>query len=156
VQGGPLEEAGAALLAAAYAGRAEEGAARLIPALRHTPAAASLPPAARDQITRCYRRTTARFLQLEAVLARLIGGLQTAGIEVLLLKGYPLARFFYASPGLRPMTDLDIAVPAKRFPEAADLLAGRLFSGRAEPKIAPTFTQVRRLPWRVRWDGARG
>jgi hypothetical protein len=44
VQGGPLAEAGAALLAAACGGRAEEGAVRLIPPLRHTPAAASLPP----------------------------------------------------------------------------------------------------------------
>ncbi len=49
--------------------------------------------------------------------------LADAHIEVLLLKGAPLAWGWYADPGLRPMADIDILVPPGDAGRALDLLA---------------------------------
>jgi hypothetical protein len=48
--------------------------------------------------------------------------LQDAGVDVLLLKGLPLALLYYADVGLRPMSDVDVLIPYSTFDLALDLL----------------------------------
>jgi len=48
--------------------------------------------------------------------------LQDAGIDVLLLKGLPLALLYYEDVGLRPMADVDVLIPYSTFDLTLDLL----------------------------------
>lgn len=66
-----------------------------------------------------------RFVQLERELATVAAALGEGGVPVLVLKGYALARTYYASPAHRPMSYLDVGVPASRHGEAEGLLARR-------------------------------
>jgi Uncharacterised nucleotidyltransferase len=58
-----------------------------------------------------FRETWARNQLLASGAAGAIAALQAAGLPVLLLKGTALAFREYASPGLRPMRDVDLLVP---------------------------------------------
>jgi len=53
-----------------------------------------------------------------------LAALQSAGIEAVLLKGWPLALRYYADIGARPMSDLDLMVPSNRALAAAGVLEG--------------------------------
>jgi hypothetical protein len=59
---------------------------------------------------------------LFAAAGTAIEALHDAGIETLLLKGAPIAILRYGSPGLRPMSDVDILVPTDRALAAIRLL----------------------------------
>jgi hypothetical protein len=61
-----------------------------------------------------------RIHAVKPVLAQL----QAAGIDVLALKGLPLALQYYEDPGLRPMADVDVLVPYAKFDAALDVLEG--------------------------------
>lgn len=58
------------------------------------------------------------FFALTPALERLAA----AGVDLLLLKGAPLVLSYYGNHALRPMADLDIAVPHDRLAQAIDLL----------------------------------
>jgi hypothetical protein len=57
-------------------------------------------------------------------LAEILDAFQTAGIEVLVLKGAALAHWVYSEPALRPMRDIDLLVRRSQARQAQALLAG--------------------------------
>ena len=66
----------------------------------------------RDAANEAFREAWARNLSLVSAAGPAVAALGDAGIPVLLLKGAALAFGDYASPGLRPMNDVDLLVPA--------------------------------------------
>ena len=84
----------------------------------------------------------ARWVRLEVLLGEVVGVLEGAGIGALVLKGAAMARRLYGEPGLRPMADLDVMVPAARMDvaEAALAAAGFVVGGR--------LRKPRRSEWR--------
>ncbi|NKQ34748.1 MAG: nucleotidyltransferase family protein, partial [Chloroflexi bacterium] len=85
---------------------------------------AQIPADARLQLQGLYLRHKHANQSLMAVLAKMLTVLGEAGIETLALKGAALAHTVYPEPGLRPMRDLDILVPAAQAEEAQGVLLG--------------------------------
>ena len=71
-----------------------------------------------DAAMNAYRATWATNHHLASEAAPAIEALQSAGLPVTALKGTVLAFGVYASPGLRPMRDVDLLVPPERSREA--------------------------------------
>jgi hypothetical protein len=69
------------------------------------------------------RQERAAKIQAEA-LAQILDCFDRAGVAALVLKGGALAHQIYASPGLRPMYDLDLLVRAADAQQAQSLLSG--------------------------------
>jgi hypothetical protein len=115
----PLSPPALALAQLAAAGRTDRGVIRLLPLLRRRP---ELPPALREKVEQLYRASLVRFLELEEQLRQVTLALQRHEITPLLLKGYPLARYYYANPAFRPTSDLDVAVRPERFSDAMQVL----------------------------------
>ena len=85
---------------------------------------AHIPAEARLQLQGLYLRHKYANESLTAVSAEILAALGRAGIEALLLKGAALAHTVYPEPGLRPMRDVDILVPAAQAEEAQTVLLG--------------------------------
>jgi Uncharacterised nucleotidyltransferase len=115
---------------------ADAGIARLLPALRGHPDLGRLPGAARDRIAAGHRQSTCRYLALKASLSLLLPRLAAGGVEVLLLKGFPLATLYYQSVGARPMVDLDLAVRPAQFEPARRVLERAGFMTTPEHRAA--------------------
>ena len=62
-----------------------------------------------------------RIVRLQASCVEAVTVLQGADIEPIVLKGGALAATLYANPGLRPMGDLDLLVPAGAMEQAGTL-----------------------------------
>jgi hypothetical protein len=60
--------------------------------------------------------------RIRGMLGRLLDELNSAGAEVVLLKGARLARSYYPDPGTRPMSDIDLLVSASDAATARDVL----------------------------------
>jgi len=69
--------------------------------------------AERESIRNAFREAWARNLRLVTAAAPAVEALRAAGLRVVLLKGAALAFSQYESPGLRPMNDVDLLVPAR-------------------------------------------
>lgn len=69
-----------------------------------------------------YRRFWCENLTLFHALTPTLAALAGAGLDVLLLKGAPLVVSYYGNPALRPMADLDIALPLAQVPTALAVL----------------------------------
>jgi hypothetical protein len=102
--------------------RLDPGVARLLPMLHGHPGLVSAPPALRQLVADERRRAAQRHIALKASLHTVLGLLEPAGIEALLLKGFPLASLYYPDIGRRPMADLDVCVRPERFDETVALL----------------------------------
>lgn len=87
------------------------------------------------------------FHTMQPVLAHLRNG----GVELLLLKGVPLALSYYPSVGLRPMADLDLAVRPEHLDRALALLAEIGWRGAFKP--SPSREDLR---YRHAWLGRNG
>lgn len=102
--------------------RLDEASQRLIPLLAHNLKRCGIGNPPLGRYTRLVEHTWAsnqrRFAQLAPTLAALTG----IGIPVMLLKGMALALHHYDHPGLRPMDDVDLLVPASRAAAAIDWL----------------------------------
>ena len=83
---------------------------------------AQIPADARLQLQGLYLRHKYANQSLRAVLGEMLAALHEAGIEMLVLKGAALAYTVYPEPGLRPMRDLDILVPAVQVEAAQAVL----------------------------------
>src|SRR5690348_8527645 len=118
----PLDDADLAVVASAVRDGSDPGVYRLLPLL-HGRAAGGLPTELQSAVERAYRDAQMRFVRLERALAVVLGAFAEADLPVMVLKGYALARAYYASPAHRPMVDLDFAVPLNRHAEAVALLA---------------------------------
>jgi hypothetical protein len=55
-------------------------------------------------------------------LAKVIDVLAAESIDIMVLKGVPLALRYYGDPGLRPMSDFDLLVPTHKADRALELL----------------------------------
>lgn len=71
----------------------------------------------------------------------LLAALAAAGVETLLLKGAALVTRYYGDPGLRPMNDFDVAVPAAAAVEAVAVLERSGWS--PAYRITPSFRRVK-------------
>jgi hypothetical protein len=82
------------------------------------PLADSVPAAVATRLRARYLDTAFKNAVLLRRTAELAAELAKEGIPVILLKGLHLARFVYAEPALRSMTDIDLLVPRERLAEA--------------------------------------
>lgn len=69
-----------------------------------------------------YRRSWYETHQVFHRAAPAVAQLAAAGIETMLAKGAPLALAYYGNAALRPMYDLDVAVPQRRLHDALGVL----------------------------------
>jgi len=122
--GAPLTEGARRLVAVACAEGVDPGLVRLLPLLQDSPAAASLPSSLRATIANSHRLAKLRFIVMERAARTLAQRFGEAGIAPLFLKGFALACQVYENPALRPMGDLDLAVPGADFERATGLLIG--------------------------------
>jgi hypothetical protein len=99
----------------------DPGIERLLPSLHGHPDLAGRPDLAR-RVAALRRRSAYRYFRLKGELRAALAILAPAKIDLLLLKGFPLASLYYDDVGLRPMSDLDLGVRPERFAEAQSLL----------------------------------
>ena len=89
-----------------------------------------------------YLHTWSRNYMLFHHAGLLLDHLARAGIPTLLLKGAALVHTYYdGDPGLRPMNDLDLAVPATKATQAAEVLRHAGWSARYT--ITPSFLRIK-------------
>jgi hypothetical protein len=81
--------------------------------LSSCPPPGGVPPQVLDALEGAYLSTTAGNLLRRARTHDVLGALATAGVPAMLLKGAALAETVYPEPGLRPMVDIDVLVPAE-------------------------------------------
>lgn len=72
-----------------------------------------------------YRNAWYRNNLLFRGLAPLLDELSGAGFRLLFLKGLPLAQSYYSRPASRPMSDIDIMIPADQATTIVDYMDGR-------------------------------
>ena len=82
-----------------------------------------VPPEVMAHLQGSFYTNALRNARLQAELAEAITALQAAGIEPIVLKGGALASTVYASPGQRPMTDLDLLVRPGEMEPAGSVLS---------------------------------
>lgn len=117
---------------------------RLAPLLwRHlssaTPPLGDVPPEVLDALEDAYLASTAGNLLRRARLHEVLGVLGAAGVPAMLLKGAALVEMVYPEPGLRPMVDLDVLVPAHAIERAH--AAVRELGYRVNPQQTPETHQ---------------
>ena len=88
-----------------------------------------------------YRRAWVENHQQLYRAAPAVAALCGAGIPVMLLKGAPMVLAYYGNHAHRPMSDLDVAVPAERAAEAMRLLQGA--GWKPGPMASPTDERMR-------------
>jgi hypothetical protein len=74
-----------------------------------------------------FRNTWVQAARRSALAAELLQSLRAEGIPTLVTKGLPLSLRYYEDPALRPMNDIDIAVPYAAVPAAGRLLETKGF-----------------------------
>lgn len=82
--------------------------------LKAPPLAGCVPDDVRERLRGLYLNTAARNVRLYEELRPLLLALHEVGIPVLVLKGAYLAEQVYCNIALRPMSDIDLLVPASR------------------------------------------
>jgi hypothetical protein len=75
-----------------------------------------------------YRNSWVQATRRVAMAEDLLSALSREGIPTLCLKGLALGLAYYPRPALRPMNDIDIAVPRFQFAQAREILVARGFS----------------------------
>ena len=91
--------------------------------LRDDPTWEALPAAARAALIDAFQASATRAFTLEVALGEAAAALAAADVPVMLLKGAALGRLIYGSPAERPMSDLDLLIPAGRVDEGMRALA---------------------------------
>jgi putative nucleotidyltransferase-like protein len=89
-------------------------------------------------LARAGRECLAQGLVVARALAALADRLAARGVPVLLLKGTALWRGVYRDPAERPMSDIDVLVPAARWREAV-AAAGAAVAGRPDRPLTNRF-----------------
>ena len=78
-----------------------------------------------DRLKGAYRMNWVRIQTLFVDLRPVLAQGAAAGSDVVLLRGIPLAAAYYRRPALRPVVDIDFAVPAAQIEGCLALLSGR-------------------------------
>lgn len=89
------------------------------------PLAGRIDPGPRDRLERLAAATELRMGMLRRRLLDSLGALEEAGVEAVVLKGGALANTLYPDWRDRPMSDLDLLVPAGRAGDARRALTAR-------------------------------
>jgi len=95
---------------------------RLLPLVRHNLTAAGVDDADFPRMRGMHRRAWFENQRRIHRIAPTLVQLQDAGVELIVLKGVPLALQYYGDLGLRPMQDVDVLVPFDAYDLALDLL----------------------------------
>ncbi|MDB4915732.1 MAG: hypothetical protein JWM95_3376 [Gemmatimonadetes bacterium] len=95
---------------------------RLLPLVYHRLHSLGVDDALMGRMKGMYRRAWSENHRLFHETAPVIAQLVHHGVDVLLLKGAPLAHSYYGNPALRPMSDLDIAVRRESLHRALALM----------------------------------
>ena len=109
-------------------------------AIRKTGADRRVPPSILTSLRQSYLSAAVSNARRFHFLSEIAAAFRVRSIPLILLKGAHLAQFVYPNAGLRPMSDLDLLVPAADLARAADCLfeLGYGFrdyeTGRIEPK----------------------
>ena len=90
--------------------------------LKKRGAQACVPADAWERLRLAYLDSAGRNTRLYRELRTVLGGLRSAGIPVIALKGAYLAEAVYGDVGLRPMSDVDLMVPRAELPRAQAIL----------------------------------
>lgn len=98
------------------------GDRRLFPMVARRFAGAGLPLP--EALRRAYAESFAASTRLMDETAGCLNGLAAAGIPAMVLKGAALLLCHYRDIGARPMSDVDLLVPASRIEAALDVLEG--------------------------------
>jgi hypothetical protein len=102
--------------------------------MRDEPLWFNLPPAFRSLLTTAFQASATRAFLLEAELGRIVSALAQAKVPVGLLKGLALGRTVYPSIAVRPISDLDLLVPASAVDAARDVLVDLGYEGLSLPQ----------------------
>jgi hypothetical protein len=100
----------------------DRGSTRLLPLVYRNVGAAGLSEPDLSRLKGAYRAAWFRNNVVFQRGARALQALNDAGIRTMLLKGAALAVAHYHDPGLRPMDDIDVLVPATDARRARDVL----------------------------------
>jgi hypothetical protein len=95
---------------------------RLLPLVRHNLVEAGIDDVDFARIRGIQRRTWFENQRRIHAVVPILEQLQRAGIELVLLKGLPLALLYYEDVSLRPMADVDVLVPYDAYDLTLDLL----------------------------------
>jgi hypothetical protein len=106
------------------------GSFRLLPLAFHNVQRLGLAHPLLPRLRGVYRKAWVETHQLLHRTRPEVEALVEAGIDVLLLKGAPLVLSYYGNHALRPMSDLDVAVPHERARDALTLLRAMGWRGR--------------------------
>jgi hypothetical protein len=110
------------------------------------------PPATVESIERLARCAAVQTLAQLRLVSELVGELADAGIDVVVLKGLPLAQLAYADPALREPGDIDLLVDPRQVDSATKLLLGRGMvvrtwpNGPAPELVLPILSRSAELP----------
>lgn len=98
------------------------GSFRLLPLVYHSMLRLGVDDPLMGRLKGVYRRSWYETHQLFHRAQPVVARLAAAGIDVMLSKGSPLALSYYRNLALRPMSDLDVAVPQDRLHDALGVL----------------------------------
>lgn len=104
------------------------GSYRLLPLLHGNLARLGYEHPLMPKLAGIYRRSWCEAQIRQRQLADPLALLARADIPVMLSKGIVLGLHYYASPGMRPMSDVDVIVPPDRALEALEILHGQGWS----------------------------
>jgi hypothetical protein len=110
------------------------GSYRLLPLLYRNLQRHGIADPDMERLKGIYRQTWYRNRIALHAARGVLQALAAAGIETMVLKGAPLAIETYAEPGVRPMNDIDIMVPAPSAQRAASVLQKAGFRARRYPR----------------------
>jgi hypothetical protein len=96
---------------------------RLLPLVYHNLHRRGVTDPIMQRLKGVYRHSWYRTNRVLHAAERVLAGLVSAGVPVLLTKGAPLALSYYRNPALRPMADVDVVVPEAQLDVALGVLA---------------------------------
>ena len=107
----------------------------------------SIPAESLEQLKMAHRRTLMRGMYFRQELQQILAALYKENIPVILLKGAALVETVYQDPGVRPMTDLDLLVPAQSAESAQEIVKGLGYAQGGNPEdYEDTEKNHRHLP----------
>jgi hypothetical protein len=128
--------------------------------LRSPAASVAVPDQVLDVLREAARQSTARSINLQFELDRVLTLLAREDVPAVLLKGAALVEAVYEHPGLRPMVDLDLLVPRADLERAHAAVQASLGYHLLRSRVAPDAVHAQELAAShhhfplVRTDGA--
>lgn len=103
----------------------DQGSLRLLPLLYKNLGAHGLEDTSMEKFKGVYRLTWYKNQMLFHVMASLLEGFHSSGIQTMVFKGVALVLLYYKDHGLRPMDDLDVMVRREQALDAIELMTAQ-------------------------------